>query len=95
MVSGVLIIDQHLKEVVMAKKYQCFSTKDNEVYCSSYMISNHTEGAIWVSETMAHFDLVEADILGKTYLTDFEPRGAILYPAVSGAVAHEYRQVTM
>jgi hypothetical protein len=60
--------------------YQCFKTKDRDVYCSSYKVKGHAEGADWVKKTLEHFNLQANDILKKPYESDDIPEGAITYP---------------
>ena len=60
--------------------YQCFKTKARDVYCSSYKVKNHTEGAAWVQQALAHYKLRGSDILGKPYESEDIPRGAKTYP---------------
>lgn len=60
--------------------HQAFKTRAREVYCSSYIVRNHTEGAKWVGECMAHFGIKGSDLLGKPYLEDDCPDGATVWP---------------
>jgi hypothetical protein len=60
--------------------YQCFKTIDRDVYCSSYKVKNHTEGADWVKQALEHFNLQADDILKKPYESDDIPNGATTYP---------------
>ena len=60
--------------------YQCFKTIERDVYCSSYKVKNHDEGAAWVREALAHFNLRGNDIKGKPYEEDNIPDGATTYP---------------
>ncbi len=60
--------------------YQCFKTRDRDVYCSSYKVKNHDEGAAWVQQALQHFNLQASDILGKPYEENSVPRNAIEYP---------------
>jgi hypothetical protein len=61
--------------------YQCFKTKARDVYCSSYKVKNHDEGASWVTAALAHFNLRGSDILGKPYEERDIPDKAIEYPS--------------
>ncbi len=73
----------------MSRGYQCFKTRERSVYCSSYEVRNHDEGAAWVSQAMEHFGIHSSDLLGRPYLSNNQPAGAIIYPALeetSGAV---------
>lgn len=60
--------------------YQCFKTLSRDVYCSSYEVKNHDEGADWISQAIQHFGLKANDIKGKPYESDDIPNGAITYP---------------
>ena len=60
--------------------HQAFKTKARDVYCSSYIVRNHDEGADWISKCLTHFELRGSDILGKPYLEDDCPKGAIVWP---------------
>lgn len=60
--------------------YQCFKTLARDVYCSSYTVKNHDEGADWVGRALQHFQLKASDIKGKPYEEDSVPSGAILFP---------------
>lgn len=60
--------------------YQCFKTKDRTVYCSSTQFKNHTAGATWVAQCIAHYRLRADQILGKPYEEDDQPRGAVVWP---------------
>lgn len=62
--------------------YQCFKTREREVYCSSYKVRNHDEGREWVTNTMAHFGINGSDLLGKPFERDSQPDGAIIFPAM-------------
>lgn len=59
--------------------YQCFKTINRTVYCSSYQVKNHAEGAAWVRQAMEHF-AIRANELNDTYEKDKIPSGAIQYP---------------
>ncbi|MGH6680483.1 MAG: hypothetical protein ACREDL_16485, partial [Bradyrhizobium sp.] len=63
----------------LVKVYQCFRTLSRDTYCSSYKVSKHAEGAIWMGECMEHHGITAADLL-----TDFQrnkvPNGATLWP---------------
>ena len=50
--------------------YQCFKTKDRDVYCSSYEVKSHAEGAIWVRDCMEHYSIKGNDLLGKPFEVD-------------------------
>lgn len=60
--------------------YQCFKTTDRDVYCSSVKVSNHTEGAAWVSNCMAFYSIQGSQLKGKPYLEDSQPDNATNYP---------------
>lgn len=60
--------------------YQCFKTVTRTVYCSSYTVKNHVEGASWVGLAMAHYGIQANELLGKPYEKDQVPAGAIEYP---------------
>ena len=61
--------------------YQCFKTVNRTVYCSSYAVKNHTEGAAWVSSAMQHFSIQSNELLGRPYEADSIPSAAMTYPA--------------
>lgn len=58
--------------------YQCFKTRDRTVYCSSYQVRNHAEGAVWVKRCMENFGI--QGLAGKPYESDDQPRDATLWP---------------
>lgn len=60
--------------------YQCFKTKDRDVYCSRGEVNNHEAGAEWVSNCMAHFNIKASDLLGKPYPSIDQPSGATIWP---------------
>jgi hypothetical protein len=60
--------------------YQCFKTKDRDVYCSSMEFKNHDEGKAWVTDCMAHFGIRADQLLKKPYESEDQPRGAIIWP---------------
>jgi hypothetical protein len=60
--------------------YQCFKTTDRVVYCSSFKVKNHDEGADWVRQALEHFNLKANDIKGKPYESDDIPEGATTHP---------------
>ena len=60
--------------------YQCFKTTARDVYCSSYKVKNHVEGAAWIKEALANFGLQGNDIHGKPFEEDSIPDGATEYP---------------
>jgi hypothetical protein len=60
--------------------YQCLKTKARDVYCSSYKVKNHDEGAAWVRDCMAHYGIQGSDLLGRPYLSEDQPDGAIVWP---------------
>jgi hypothetical protein len=60
--------------------YQCFKTLERDVYCSSYKVKSHDEGAEWVRQALAHFSLQASDIKGKPYEANNIPEGATTYP---------------
>jgi hypothetical protein len=66
--------------------HQCFKTKSRDVYCSGYIVKNHDEGAAWISDALVHFDLRASDILGKPYIKENIPAGAIVWPDETAAV---------
>lgn len=59
--------------------YQCFKTRDRQVYCSSGRFKNHDEGASWVAACMQHFGIRASDMLGKPYEADKPPPNAVIY----------------
>jgi hypothetical protein len=60
--------------------YQCFKTRNRDVYCSSFKVKNHDAGADWIAAALHHFGLQAGDILGTPYLSDDIPKSAIEYP---------------
>jgi len=60
--------------------YQCFKTKDREVYCSSTEFKSHAEGKAWVTACMANFGIRADQLLGKPYESDDQPSGAKIWP---------------
>lgn len=60
--------------------YQCFKDISRNVYCSSYKVKNHAEGAAWVGQAITHFGLRSNDLLGQPYQSDDIPKGARTYP---------------
>lgn len=60
--------------------YQCFKTKDRDVYCSSTEYRSHDEGKVWVAACMAHFGIRGSDMLKKPYPSEDQPEGAIIWP---------------
>ena len=60
--------------------YQCFKDAARNVYCSSYQVKNHAEGAAWVKEAIKHFGLQANELLGKPYQADSIPNNSITYP---------------
>lgn len=70
--------------------YQCFKTKDRDVYCSSKEFKNHDEGAAWIALAMAHFNIQASDLLGKPYTADSQPDGATIWGPPNAADVHHY-----
>jgi hypothetical protein len=60
--------------------YQCFKTKDRDVYCSSTEFKNHDEGNVWVAACMKHFAIRADQMLGKPYESDDQPARAKIWP---------------
>lgn len=60
--------------------YQCFKTKDRDVYCSSTRFRSHAEASVWVGACLTHFELPATAILGKPYESNDQPANAIIWP---------------
>jgi len=60
--------------------YQCFKTKDRDVYCSSQTFKSHATAAEWVAACMSNFGVTASELLGKPYEADSQPRGATIWP---------------
>ena len=59
--------------------YQCFKTIARNVYCSSKKYDSHPEAKPWIAACLKQYSLESNEILGKPYLSDDQPRNAIVY----------------
>lgn len=60
--------------------YRCFNTDDRTVYCSLERVGSHGDGNEWIEAACANFDLRPDQINGQPYVSERQPKGAIIWP---------------
>ncbi len=59
--------------------YQCIKTKARDIYCSAKTYKSHPAAEPWVAACVAHYKLKGNDILGKPYVSNDQPKNAIIF----------------